>query len=362
MTPRDGAADTPAASDSSAAPPGATYPAIGICGYSGAGKTTLIEALLPRLTERGWRIAVVKQDAHGLTLDREGKDTDRLFRAGADVVIRDPEQVFIRRHDPESAALDRVIATLGAHYDAILVEGHKTTPLPYKVWLGRTDDETCPPEATGVRHILRPTDDRPALMLAWMEEWMAEAWRSTPVYAGILIGGASRRMGRPKHLIEVDGRTWLERTADALRPLVERIVILGAGEIPASLRGLTALPDVEEGGGPLRGMRSALRWAPRAGWLFAPCDTPDLTAEAITWLLSHRAPGVRAILPALADSAFPEPLPGWYDFRMAPMLERARRPMDLAHGPGVLHPQIPSALAAAWRNVNTPADVSGGNV
>jgi molybdopterin-guanine dinucleotide biosynthesis protein len=93
MTPRDGAAASPAAAE-----PGFRYPAFGICGYSGAGKTTLIEAHLPRLTARGWRIAVVKQDAHGLSLDRGGKDSDRLFRAGADIVIRDPDQVFIRRH------------------------------------------------------------------------------------------------------------------------------------------------------------------------------------------------------------------------------------------------------------------------
>ena len=33
-----------------------------------------------------------------------------------------------------------------------------------------------------------------------------------PVWGCVLIGGRSRRMGRPKHLIEAGGCSWLERT------------------------------------------------------------------------------------------------------------------------------------------------------
>ena len=47
-------------------------PVLGIVGYSGAGKTTLIEKLLAELGARGLRVAVIKHDAHGLSLDCEG--------------------------------------------------------------------------------------------------------------------------------------------------------------------------------------------------------------------------------------------------------------------------------------------------
>ncbi len=332
------------------------YPIFGICGYSGAGKTTLIEAVLPRLTARGWKALVVKQDAHGLTLDREGKDTDRLFKTGADVVIRDAQQAFLRAHDPSSAALDRIVARWGTEYDLILVEGHKSTPLPFKVWLCRDDDEPLPPEALGIRRVLKRVEDRAAVFLELIEAWMAEALRTTPVYGGILIGGASRRMGRPKHLIREGGATWIERVATALEPFVERRVILGAGRIPSALKGLAVLPDAEDAEGPLRGLRAAMRWAPRSGWVFAACDLPEIRPAAVEWLLSHRRPGVRAILPILPRRRDPEPLFAYYDFRMASVLERARRPMDAAGGPGVLHPRIPADLADAWRNVNTPSD------
>ena len=42
---------------------------LGIAGYSGAGKTTLIEALLPRLLATGLRVSVVKQSHHDIDLD-----------------------------------------------------------------------------------------------------------------------------------------------------------------------------------------------------------------------------------------------------------------------------------------------------
>ena len=60
-------------------------PVIGFAAYSGVGKTTLIEKLVRRLKEKGLRVAVVKHDGHAFSMDREGKDTWRYTRAGADV-------------------------------------------------------------------------------------------------------------------------------------------------------------------------------------------------------------------------------------------------------------------------------------
>ena len=58
-------------------------PAIAIAAYSGTGKTTLIERLLPALRSRGLRVAVVKHDGHRFDIDREGKDSWRFTQAGA---------------------------------------------------------------------------------------------------------------------------------------------------------------------------------------------------------------------------------------------------------------------------------------
>lgn len=335
-----------------------SYPAFGICGYSGSGKTTLIEALIPRLLERGLKVGVIKQDAHGLQLDREGKDTDRIFKAGADVLIRDREQVFARLHEPAGADMHAVIARAGSHYDLILVEGHKSTLLPGKLWLGKPGDDIIPPEATGIGRVLGWEEDRPRIALELLDAWLLNTWLSTPVYAGILIGGASTRMGRPKHLIGAPGQTWLHRILAAVRDRVDKVIILGGGEIPADLCSLPVLPDADDAEGPLRGMRAAMRWAPRAGWLFAACDQPDISSAAVEWLLLHRRPGVRAVMPVLPGASDPEPLLAYYDFRMAAAMERVRRPRDLADSPGVATPTVPGDLAPAWRNVNSPKELN----
>ena len=62
-------------------------PVLAVCGFSGSGKTTLLESVVGELSRRGLSVGVVKHDAHGIQIDRPGKDSDRLFlpaRPGGD--------------------------------------------------------------------------------------------------------------------------------------------------------------------------------------------------------------------------------------------------------------------------------------
>ena len=72
-----------------------------------------------------------------------------------------------------------------------------------------------------------------------------------PVWGCVLIGGRSSRMGVPKHLLEQNGRTWIERTVAILRQQVEQVVIAGSGDLPAVLANLPRVDDVSGLGGPL---------------------------------------------------------------------------------------------------------------
>ena len=58
-----------------------------IVAWSGAGKTTFIEGLIPELRKFNLRVAVIKHDAHDFEIDKEGKDTYRFTKSGADVVV-----------------------------------------------------------------------------------------------------------------------------------------------------------------------------------------------------------------------------------------------------------------------------------
>jgi len=331
-------------------------PVFAICGYSGAGKTTLILDIVARLKARGLATLVIKHDAHGLTLDRPGKDSQRAFAAGADVLARDPRQSLLRSHRGDSADLGAVVARARASYDVILIEGHKDAPVPRKLWLRRHARDRPPRRCRPVLMDLGRDEDRGRVAWDCIRAGFDGDGRSLPTLAGVLIGGQSRRMGQSKHLLLHHGRTWLSRIVEAAKQAADEVVLLGAGRVPRSLAHLTRLPDVPGVGGPLAGMRAAIRWRPDARWLFLACDTPLVTGAALRWLREQARPGVWAVQPRLRPGAPAEPLPGCYDPRAASLLESARGPSVLANHVKTVSPVVPPSLARAWLGCNTPAD------
>lgn len=337
------------------------FPILGISGWSGSGKTTLIEGALPLLRERGLRVAVVKHDAHRVEVDRPGKDSDRLFEAGADVLLQGPRQEFFRVHGDRRGDLSEALRSLCRRYDLVLVEGRKTMPLP-KVWLLGDGEDGPPDDVPEIIAALPRGEGRLDVFMNILESRLAEQWLKPPVFGCVLIGGKSRRMGTPKHLIRQDGQTWLVRAAELLGQVAGEVVIAGAGLVPDALSGLVRLHDVPDAEGPMAGILAAMRWAPSASWLVVACDLPDLTAAALQWLLSTRGPGVWATLPKLEGSSKVEPLLAHYDFRARVLLERRAARGDfrlggIASEGKVISPPPPADLASAWRNVNTEAEL-----
>jgi molybdopterin-guanine dinucleotide biosynthesis protein MobB len=101
-------------------------PILTIAAWSGTGKTTFLEKLIPELKRRGLRLAVIKHDAHGFDLDRSDKDTGRITAAGADVTaIFSSDKAAIMENRPLTAEemADRI-----RDVDLILTEGCKTGP------------------------------------------------------------------------------------------------------------------------------------------------------------------------------------------------------------------------------------------
>ena len=112
---------------------------ISFTGFSGSGKTTFIEQLIPEIRQRGFSVAVIKHDAHRFEIDHEGKDSYRFFHAGCDcVAISSEEKTAIVKRNEECPDIRELIQSLPGEYDVILVEGYRTSDLP-KIGVSRKE-------------------------------------------------------------------------------------------------------------------------------------------------------------------------------------------------------------------------------
>jgi len=112
-----------------------SIPLLGIVAYSGTGKTTLIEALLPRLAAQGLRVALIKHAHHDVDIDTPGKDSHRFRMAGAaPVILASAKRFAVMMETPaqgDELDLPHLLdyARLSKP-DLVLIEGFKQWPLP----------------------------------------------------------------------------------------------------------------------------------------------------------------------------------------------------------------------------------------
>jgi len=123
-----------------------TKPVLGFAAFSGTGKTTLLEKLIPQLTDRGIRIGLVKHAHHAFDIDQPGKDSYRLRKAGAQQVLIASSQrqaLMTENTTPQEPRLDELLARLDLdNIDLVLVEGFKHVAFPkielHRKVLGKT--------------------------------------------------------------------------------------------------------------------------------------------------------------------------------------------------------------------------------
>lgn len=175
--------------------------------------------------------------------------------------------------------------------------------------------------------------------------------------AAFLAGGLSRRMGRDKAALVLQGEPLLVRAAQRFSCFGERLLSANAPSL--SLPGVRTVPDRYPRCGPMGGIHAVLRVCRAQRVFFLPCDMPFMTPDIAIALLDAAGDGDACA--ALLDGKI-QPLPAVYAKSALPAIERR-----IARGDFRLHALLEEldcrTLALdgaqsrrAFFNVNTPED------
>ena len=117
-------------------------PVLAIAAWSGTGKTSLLKKLIPALYDRGIRTGVIKHTHHTMDIDKPGKDSYELRRAGAaQTMVASTLRWALMTETPENDTLDlNYLVSRMDHsaLDLVLVEGFKHESVT-KILLFRQD-------------------------------------------------------------------------------------------------------------------------------------------------------------------------------------------------------------------------------
>lgn len=108
-------------------------PLLAISGYSGTGKTTLLQQIIPQLTAHDINVAVIKHSHHDVDIDIPGKDSYLLRKAGAcQTVLACDQRWALITETPQLKPVnlyDLINQLDSDKVDIVLVEGFKEEPV-----------------------------------------------------------------------------------------------------------------------------------------------------------------------------------------------------------------------------------------
>ncbi len=143
------------------------------------------------------------------------------------------------------------------------------------------------------------------------------------VYAFVLAGGKSSRMGTDKAFVVLDGRTLLARMLEVARALTSNVRVVGnPGKFAAFA---PVIEDLFPGCGPLGGIHAALRSSPTDLNVILAVDVPFVSLALLQFLLTRAQNVPTSVVTLARANGGLQPLCGVYRRSFADVAEKALR-------------------------------------
>jgi len=147
---------------------------LALSGYHNSGKTTVGTYIVAKLSEKGYKVGVIKSTKETTEeTDKPGSDTFKYRKAGARQVVlfqRDRMTLFIEDMPREKDEVFTLFERLFFDYDLVILEGFKEWRDVPKIWLKRNDEEELPEGIENIQMVAEAKDkDR---ILSFVEDYL----------------------------------------------------------------------------------------------------------------------------------------------------------------------------------------------
>ena len=184
-----------------------------------------------------------------------------------------------------------------------------------------------------------------------------------PFSAAILAGGQSRRMGRDKSMLRLDGPPIILRIAKILGKIFSEVFVVATEEKTYEQMGLRVVSDIYPGNDSLGGLHAAVAVAESSHVFVAGCDMP-LLQPALISAIASAVDGWDVVVPVKNER--PEPLCAFYGKRCEAPIEQSISRGDLKMTNFHSQVRVRRIEETAWRlwdpegvsflNANTPEE------
>ena len=182
-----------------------------------------------------------------------------------------------------------------------------------------------------------------------------------------MAGGKSRRMGRDKRFLELDGQPLLQRALSVLQGLFPEVLVAVAEPLPQLTgQGYRMVLDLIPNCATLGGLYTGLFFASHPRVFAIGCDMPFLNPKVVK-RLAETGPQADVVMPRLATGL--QPMHAVYSKACLPHLERMAKEQrlkvqNLAEIAGLTVKLVPEKdfldldpQLLSFFNINTPADL-----